>query len=139
MCWIHSFKRNIIRNIEFLKRWFSYYSVLKNCYDFDYSSILIIEQHQLKRVKDSIIKYKSHENWKRDVTHLTWAIDLLDIIIDEMPNDFYVNIRNAKRFHPYFDKLFNSSPTYARQDLYLLKAKSLYYKLREQYTSQWWD
>lgn len=61
-------------------RWFSYFKVLMKVYDFDYSSILVVERYQITRVRDAIIKYQSYVNWERDVQHMNLALKLLDII-----------------------------------------------------------
>ena len=66
-----------------LGRWFSYFKILVNVYDFDYSSIIVVERHQITRVRDSIIKYQSHVNWERDVDHINLALKLLDIIEED--------------------------------------------------------
>lgn len=110
-----------------LSRWFSYYKVAMSIYDFDYSSILEVERHQIKRVRDSIAKYRSHVEWERDVQRMDLALKLLSIAMEEdsiakrvsghywtegpdenglytLKSDAkyeatkYVNIRNAYRF-----------------------------------------
>lgn len=129
----------ILRIKDILSSWFSYFNICKKCYDFDYSSIYLIEQHQIKRVRNSINKYRSHVNWKRDVTHMDLAIKLLDIILSCDSELAYVNTKNATRFIPNFKYLKNRDFKLFEQDLYIEKAKSLYYKLRHQYTTSWWD
>ena len=116
-----------------LGRWFSYFKILVNVYDFDYSSIIVVERRQITRVRDAIIKYQSHVNWERDVDHINLALKLLDIIEEdgcservgkpitfepiegtnlsrmvEDPNEYwklpvYVNTRNSKRYWPSLD------------------------------------
>lgn len=49
-------------------------------HDFDYSSILSVERHQIKRVRDNINHYKNHLNWEQDVASMNLALKLLDII-----------------------------------------------------------
>ena len=66
-----------------LGRWFSYFKVLMNIYDFDYSSILAVERHQITRVRDTITKYQNHIGWERDVKHMNIALKLLDIIEED--------------------------------------------------------
>lgn len=130
----------LLRIKDFLFSWFSYFNVCRKCYDFDYSSIYLVEQHQIKRVRNSINKYRNHVNWKRDVAHMDLAIKLLDVMLYEYPEVKYVNIQNATRFIPNFNKLLNSSYfELSKQDLYVEKATSLYYKVRKQYTTSWWD
>ena len=120
------FKSHIRRLKEFLSSWFSYFPVLYRAYDFDYTSILGVERHQISRVRDCIAKYHSHLNWERDVRNMNLALTLLDIIEEDgeaelLPEGIehfhildngrlefnsesyyklnrYVNTRNAKRF-----------------------------------------
>ena len=120
------FKSQIRRLKEFLSSWFSYFPVLYRAYDFDYTSILEVERHQISRVRDCIAKYHSHLNWERDVRNMNLALQLLDIIEEDgeaellpegtehigflengrlefNPESYYklnryVNTRNAKRF-----------------------------------------
>ena len=120
------FISSIRRLKEFLSRWFSYFPVLYRAYDFDYSSILDVERHQIKRVSDCIAKYQNHLHWDRDVRNMNLALKLLDIIEEEgevellpegiehlifhddgkvelNPESYYklnryVNIKNANRF-----------------------------------------
>lgn len=79
---IRYIRENIRSFFEFLGRWFSYYRVLRRTYDFDYSSILVVERYQLTRVRDAITKYQNHVNWERDVYWMNVALKLLDIIED---------------------------------------------------------
>lgn len=41
---------------ENVGRWFSYFNVSRRIYDFDYSSILVVERNQISRVRDSIAR-----------------------------------------------------------------------------------
>ncbi len=66
-----------------LGRWFSYFKVLMNIYDFDHSSILAVEKHQITRVRNAIAKYQNHVDWERDVKHMNLALKLLDIIEED--------------------------------------------------------
>ena len=54
--WTKNIYHSVINFFDILKRWFSYYKILRKVYDFDYSSILMVEKYQIKRVRDSIIK-----------------------------------------------------------------------------------
>lgn len=155
-----------------IRRWFSYYSICRKIYDFDYSSILAVERYQIERVRDSIIHYHNHVNWERDVRQMNLALKLLDIIEENgcskrigKPVEFekiegkelyrlvpdpdeywtipvYVNTRNYKRFwNDFDDSNFNdkSSSNLWKDHLRVQKAWYLYYKVREQYTRNWWD
>lgn len=140
------------RFLESLKRWFSYYKVSKVIYDFDYSSVLIVERHQLNRVRNTIIKYHNYIGWEHDVYWINIAIKLLDILIDdgsvkliETPNKWflpvYVNTRNVGRFCKYYKKEHYENTEikpilldYLRLD----KAWNLYHTIRINYLRKWW-
>ena len=144
-----------------LKRWFSYYKVTRKIVDFDYSSVLIVELHQLKRLYDSISYYQSSVDASRDLERIQTAINLLDIYLNEDSAKFngtrstensiiqfngyytiskYVNTRNASRYlkcvpeysDPFIGALF-------KETLRKEKAWKLYYKYRSQYMRGWWD
>ncbi len=68
---------------ENIIRWFSYYNVSRRIYDFDYSSILEVERHQISRVRDSIEHFHNHLNAERDIERLNLALRLLDIIEED--------------------------------------------------------
>ncbi len=159
---------NLQRFGENISRWFSYFPVLCKVYDFDYSSILSVERHQIKRVRDSISHYRNHLNWEQDVASMNLALKLLDIIeengeakmigdepfeTDEQgfckpnPNvrwelDRYVNIRNATRFNSKWDlSFFNNvkDVDLIKDHLRVGKAWHLYHKLRQYKSRSWWD
>lgn len=167
-CIFYEIKRvpsHIREYIEFLCRWLSYFKVLRKTYDFDYSSILAVEKHQISRVRDAIIHYRNHVNWKRDVEKMNLALSLLEIIEKdgeiEMINENecfsceddkpvwrcngYINTRNSYRFNKHIaKKLSDLSDTdnykeILKNYLRVEKAWYLYYKLRRQYTRDWWD
>lgn len=161
---------NILYFFEGLGRWFSYFNVLRKSYDFDYSSIINVEEKQITRVRNSILKYQHHVNYERDVYWMNMALKLLAIIqedgcsilkgpgfvtkpfkdgLSELVPDpeskwimpIYVNTRNAKRFmtiemEEYEDPRIGPL---MKDHLRIEKAWTLYYRLRSQYTRQWWD
>jgi hypothetical protein len=150
--YVKEFKTNFKYTIEGYKRWFDYRRlVIHDFYDFDYSSILLAEQYQIKRVRDSIIKYQTHVSWERDVEKMNLALSLLDIILDNV--DIleigegpwkkgkwkllkYVNTRNLYRFTDFdVPKL----PEITAKNLYYEKAWHLYFELRKEFTRNWWD
>lgn len=125
---IRHIRGNIRKFISGLKRWFSYFKVLINVYDFDYFSILEVERHQIIRVRNNIAKYQNYEDFHRDVQRMDLALKLLDIIeengcselngpgfitkpcnngLSELVPDssskwtipVYVNTTNSERFH----------------------------------------
>lgn len=66
-----------------LRRWFSYYKVIRKTYDFDYSSLLEVELHQLIKLRDCISKYQNHVNAWRDIRDMNLAISCLQIVIED--------------------------------------------------------
>lgn len=74
---------SIRRFWENIGRWLSYFNVLRRIYDFDYSSILAVERHQISRVRDSIAHYRNHLYAERDIERLNLALRLLDIIKED--------------------------------------------------------
>ena len=161
--WTKNIYHSITNSFDILKRWFSYYKILRKVYDFDYSSILMVEKYQIKRVRDSIIKYQNHVNWKQDVRWMNIAIKLLEIVEENgcaVPsqtievNDIlkihhidykmpvYVNTRNASRFISKYaiDKLENPRiGVLITDNLRIEKAWYLYNKIRYNHLRDWWD
>lgn len=157
--------RRFFNNIT---RWFSYLPVAWRVYDFDYTSILAMERHQIMRVRDSIVRYRHHVNWHQDVASINLALKLLDIIEEDNGADLigddylifnkdhtitfnpdcrwqldkYVNIRNARRFYPEMElecyENTNDGAIY-RGHLRVEKAWHLYHKLRLYKLRGWWD
>ncbi len=76
--------KNHETNKQFATLWRKHSSVILifscSMHDFDYSSILSVERHQIKRVRDNINHYKNHLNWEQDVASMNLALKLLDII-----------------------------------------------------------
>lgn len=137
-------------------------------HDFEYSSILIAQRHQIERVRDSITHFQNHVNWRNDVASMNLALKLLDIIeedgaskimpegeehlivsddsIDFKPNtywklDVYVNTRNAHRFSKIKSSLYEDpqSGDLYKDDLRVAKAWHIYHKLLEYKMKTWWD
>lgn len=162
------FINNIRRFGDNIFRWFSYLPVLWRAYDFDYSSILSVERHQIKRVRDSINHYRNHVNWKQDVASMNLALRLLDIIEEngvaellcdepfkfkdngylELNSDAkwkmgrYVNTKNASRFNPKWTSEHFEDPktgVLIKDHLRVEKAWQLYHKLRQYKLRTWWD
>lgn len=165
-------KMKVIDNIrDFfgdLRRWFSYWKAVRKMHDFDYSSILIAQRHQIERVRNSIIHFQNHVNWRQDVASMNLALTLLDIIeengaskilpegkehlifngdsIDFSPDtywklDIYVNTRNASRFSKIKASFYDDkkSGDLYKDDLRVAKAWHLYHKLLEYKMRSWWD
>lgn len=142
------------------KRWFSYMKPCFSTVDFDSESILLMELHQLKRVRDSIVHYQNHLNWKRDVERMDTAIRLLDLIVhdEKLEAKYYsVNLRNKSRFTDLDmeDKDFEYDNTLCaelklcpsklhkfntlRYEVYYQKVWQIYHAFREQWLRTWWD
>lgn len=136
--------------------------------DFDYFSILSVEQHQIKRVRDSINHYRNHVNWEQDVASMDLALRLLDIIEEngeaellcDEPFKFkdngylalnpdakwkmerYVNTKNASRFNPKWTSAHFDDPdtgALMKDLLRVEKAWHLYHKVRQYKFRTWWD
>lgn len=132
--------------------------------DWDYCFMLEMERKKLKKV---LRWYEDNEfgmsayGW-HDYRTMRWALSCLDIILDndwwrinfpEGSNwlkirdhekyyevDPYVNLRNWKRFLPYFnEENLNKTPKLWSVELREEKAWHLYHRLREQYMRNWWD
>lgn len=160
------FINNIRRFGDNIFRWFSYLPVLWRAYDFDYSSILSVERHQIKRVRDSINHYRNHVNRKQDVASMNLALRLLDIIEEngeaellcdepfkfkdngylELNSDAkwkmgrYVNTKNASRFNPKWTAEHFEDPktgVLMKDHLKDEKAWQLYHKLRQYKLRTW--
>lgn len=149
---------------EQLSTLWSYCKLFGKLYDFDYSSLLLVEQNQLKRIRKHIAKHQFFVGWEVIVQRVDTAIKLLDIALDRVDvielvnrdtrltnfkDEFispkwkllkYVNTRNASRFlnDVQVEQVEKGNEVFIA-NLYKEKAWKLYYKLREQYTRQFWD
>ena len=151
-----------------IRRWLAYYPVVRKTYDFDYSSLLEIERHQLIKLRDCISKYQNHVNAWRDIRNMNWAIACLDIVLENgcsysngeglliKESDekgfsklilnpkhkwimpIYVNTRNAKRFWRGYKEDFQINDLF-KDYLRIEKAWYLYNKIRQEHLRMWWD
>lgn len=151
---------------ENIGRWFSYYNVIRKMYDFDYSSILEVERHQIERVRDSIAHFHSHLNAERDIERMNLALRLLSIVEEDGiseyhgkdptfnddhtfsvdPEGYYtipvnVNTRNAHRFSSMKLDLYEDprSGNMYKDSLRTEKAWHLYNRMRLYFLQSWWD
>lgn len=143
-----------------IKRWFAYFPTIVKIYDFDYSSVLIVEKKQLERLRDDIKRYHHHVNADRDLEKINLALRLLDIVLEgadvSLIGDFadpehkwrlntYVNTKNAERFcgKEFADYLKSNESRnifeLIKSELYETKAWKLYNEIRYRYLQQWWD
>lgn len=131
-----------------------------NGYAFDFGYLYNLELAKLKEMVDYFTKYGISADNDLYIKQMKLAIKLLQIVINEegyhfehnIDNngskkftdlnkyvcDVTVNTKNAHRFvHNEKEREFyvNNYP----HELYLLKAKHLYHKLREYYEQTWWD
>lgn len=157
---------SVRRFLENIGRWFSYFGVTNRIYDFDYTSTLAVERHQIMRVRDSITHYHNHLNADRDIERLNLALRLLDIIEEDCCAEYhgiemefnyygtiwmdnkgyytmplYVNIRNARRFSG-MDPCYYTAPKTGdlyKSHLRVEKAWHIYHRLRLYFMRSWWD
>ena len=112
--------------------------------DFDYGYLLELEKIKLQNMYNYFSLSQLTDDWKRVCSQIKICINLLDIILKEEYNK-YVNIKNYHRFikatnlqdpkRVDFLDLWKRFP----DDLAILKAEHLYYKMRYYYTKNWWD
>lgn len=159
------YNMNILRKIKgkyyYLKEQFcgclSYFKLFGKLYDFDCSSVLEVEKHQLKRIRKCLIKTHHHVGWEYDLQRINLTISLLDKIIESdsplelinQPQIFpeyipcewkiikYVNTKNASKFIKQKDLNFEIHPILLEL-LYEEKLWYLYNKVRQQYLRNWW-
>ena len=121
--------------------------IVKEDKDYDFSFIYKLEQAKLKNVKTYLETFKRFEGVEYQIWVIGICIKLLDVLMAETyPNfsAYHINYRNAERFmnlhrlnstrEDYID-LFKKIPS----EYYYCKVKNLYYELRKEYTSYWWD
>ena len=120
---------------------------------FDFAYLYNIEYAKLSEMKDYFEKHGIAANNDEKIKQIDFAIKLLNIIIDENVYHFEyytdneskkyvcdvkVNLKNIDRFtNNNFEKdiIKNKFP----HELYLMKARNLYHKLRYYYEENWWD
>ena len=134
---------NIKRIWSGIKRWFSYINVAVSIYDFDYTSILEVEKHQIIRVRDRIAKYDNYDDCNHNIEWINKALACLNIVLEDgciqlIDNEwkipYYVNTRNAKRFC----KTENYSSIFVLDAIRITKAWILYNKIRAYHLKRWW-
>ena len=151
-----------------IRRWLAYYKVVRKTYDFDYSSLLEIEHHQLIKLRDYISKYHSHVNAWRDIRNMNWAVSCLEIVLEdgcsysngkesffsEGPDErgYYTLVPNPKHkwIMPIYVNARNAKRFWKeypekseiealnKDNLRIEKAWNLYNKLRKEHLREWW-
>lgn len=152
-----------------IKRWLSYYKVIRKTYDFDYTSLLEIEYHQLIKLRDCISKYQNHVNAWRDLRNMNLAISCLKIVLEDGcsysngekgfleecldEGGFHKLVPNPA--HKWIMPIYVNTRNYERfwkhypknsdlEDLHkdylrIEKAWYLYNKIRKEHLREWWD
>jgi hypothetical protein len=115
---------------------------------YDYGFLLQLEQAKLIEMRDYFAKQEYFDH-RHDIRYINICISLLDILINttyfDTPEETpYVNTRNAMRFYnprtckATVDEVVSYLKKYPN-DLRYTKAETLYYEIRKQYTTEWWD
>lgn len=152
-----------------IRRWLDYYNIIRKTYDFDYSSLLAVEYHQLTRLRDCISKYQSHVNLWRDIRNMNWATSCLEIVLENgcsysngeecfftkgpderglyelVPNPTHKWIMpiyvNTKNYKRFWKHYPENSNLEELDKDYLRieKAWYLYNKIRKEHLREWWS
>ena len=113
---------------------------------FDWSYLLRLERAKLREMKRYFKLTNGTFDHTNDIRWISICIKLLDIVIDEPEEHPYVNTRNMWRFirptdyakdveKESVERYYKSYP----QDLRWVKAEHLYYEIRKDHTTCWWD
>ena len=133
---------------------------------YDFQCIHRIEKAKLIETANYIEKHKRYVGWETDVRDMRICVSLIEIFTDEreishfegkiewedVPDhpelqkmggnlhsvcDVKVNLKNLLRFvkDPKIHYIYEKLP----QEFYKIKAKALYYEIRKQRESSWWD
>jgi len=142
-------------------------TVLKD-YPWDYSYLLVLERAKLNAMANYFEKSKIFVGWEYVVRDIRLCINLIGIILEEKdlfhfngdivfekseeyegdyevkhtPDfkyvcDVKVNTKNIDRFVP--EKSHQKAYLEQPHELYILKAKYLYNKIRHEHMAEWWD
>ena len=113
---------------------------------YDYNYLLRLEQAKLQEMANYFVKQQDWFDHTNDLKWINICIRLIDIIVDYPEEHPYVNVGNIWRFvnmrnvkpgvnHDKVESYYKKYP----QDLRWIKANNLYYEIRKQYTTGWWD
>ncbi len=145
MAHLKNLTNNLVYFKEYIKRILSYIKPLKYAYDFDYISILIVELHQLKRVRKALERNGYYNHY-----HINTAINILQIIVNDnymFVYDKYINKNNAKwyyyspsswRYAAYTTNRTMFSDKYWKEVVYECKCWHIYCNMKENYLKHWW-
>ena len=136
-----------VSELEGWEKTFSYHSVLKDSYDWDYDYLLDLIEFKLKRMREYFWSHNIVENEKYYGDICNTLINLLhagyksDIVLKSELNS-YVNTRNVHRFfNPrQLEFLLNENlKEYYLPDVREAKAKRLFWKYLEHHIEKLWD
>lgn len=126
-----------------ISRWFDYRSTIFTSYESDYSSLLLLERKQLKRMIAIGKKYDYTFN-QRDIERMQLAVNLIDIIVDEAfqfidyDTPHYKGVFTRKVNRNNLDLGYTLNECYLDAATYYEKAWKIYNKLRYYYLRTWW-
>lgn len=156
------FWHNIKLFVRSCIRIWKYRKVVGYGYDWDYGYLLNMVRYQLSRMQTYTSAHCVHMDFETDASRMQTAIRLLDIISETDPsyvrrdipdisrdvywleNPCYINTKNATRFIPKFDSLYNHNPSnesivFLRASLRIEKAWKLFFAFCEHNMRDWWD
>ena len=135
-----------LKKYNFTKLHFDSVSESFNFKPYDYTYIWRVERAHLIETK-SYFQISNFFDHTDDIRYIDICINLLDILIDDgdglmdyknMKFKKYVNTKNFKRF------IQNAPTSYdnleiCNYDVYMAKAKHLYYEILKNKITNWWD
>ena len=140
--WIKWDLKHIHRDFyEGVKNLFYWFKVIWGTREWDETWMYEIERHKLK----SMLKYFKNSEWSNSESNCKYiqiSINLLDIVLNEdgrYEDDYvfpYINMNNAKRFIPNWEKY---PPQYVKEEVRDTKALYLYNKIKAMKSFEWWD
>ena len=142
--WWYPLKR--LKDYNFTKLHFDCVVESFNSRPYDYTHIWRVERAHLIETK-SYFQISNIFDHTDDIKYIDICINLLDILIDDgdelmdyknMKFKKYVNTKNFKRF------IQNAPTSYdnleiCNYDVYMAKAKHLYYEILKNKITNWWD
>lgn len=140
-----------LKKLKCVERTLSYYPVLKENYEWDYSFLLDLIEFKLKRMSQYFHTHDIVENEDWYGTLCDRAIAILnagyktDIVLSSEIKfeGIYVNTRNKNRFIPaYMKRIIHSQEYLNKYELAIIreeKAKALFWKFLHHYIEILWD
>lgn len=131
--------------INGIKNTFLYHKVLKNDFDWDYSSIFELIKFKLQRMEKYFRESPQLlENQLRYAEQMKVAINILDAgyLSDAVINSDLttkVNTKNSNRFlSEDVLRFLKKYPMYSLPEIRIAKAKHLFWRYLEHYIELWW-